>query len=190
MRLTLTEETLREIRDLRSLGVLADVDPHKINGDSNNTIIMCSDGHQSVKTLTKHGEYLEKDGQHICCHAHMLNGGALLIAPHLPNKGKQPADLVLLEQIEQSFKLKGANTLVLYVHAPCGAALLNNLNFVDMLVHLFEAKDRIKGHFSWKIGLKVVCFCQIDYGDKKLTYFVSREKFTTWRSSQGKDATG
>jgi len=176
-----TEEDLQLVHRLRRQNVLEDVASHKINGNGRNVVIMCSDGHQSPDVITSHSRFLQHNGDgECCCHSHMLNGGALLLSPMFTETMKLPVREVLLHQIKQSLSLKDINTVALYVHAPCGAAGLRKLSFIDTLVCLFDAKFSLKCHFFRFKKLHVSCFVQIDYGPKKRTYFISRSKWESW----------
>ncbi len=188
--------TIRALREF-STPILEDVNPHRINGDGRNVVIMCADGHQSHDQISAHTRFIQRrnHSEH-CCHSLMLNGGALLLSPefgkhaHLPFYQRIPRALwlflvrrVLLWQIEQSLVLKDANTVALYVHCPCGAAKLQNLSFTNVLDRLFEARDVVKQRFASRENFKVACFVQIDYGtDRKRSYFISRTRWVKWRN--------
>ena len=184
---TIQPVDLELIHELRKTGVLENVDAYRINGDGRNIVVMCSDGHQSSDQISTHSNYVRREGctDH-CCHPHMLNGGALLLSPRFTKRSRLPVRQVLESQLRQSMTLKGANIVALYVHAPCGAAFLRKLSFADVLDRLFDAKQRVKKIFAKRRKFHLVCFVQVDYGDKKRTYFISRKKWETWKAAHAK----
>ena len=135
-------------------------------------MVTCSDGDQFGDVFTHHAKQvcsLHREDSRI--HTLALNGGAKLIAEGSPllTSGE---DEVLLRHIGVAIKLMGIETVVLYAHAPCGAAYSRGLSFEQVLDILFQGKDRVRKTYP---GVKVACFCHIDDGDKKRTYFVSRD---------------
>jgi len=89
----------------------------------------------------------------------------------------------LLEDIDKAMFLKGITTVAPYIHAPCGMARLLDLNFKQILFHLFEAKKRILENFARK-QVKVACYVQVDYNGyfekNKYSYFITRKKWEVW----------
>ncbi|KKS24926.1 MAG: hypothetical protein UX94_C0005G0074 [Parcubacteria group bacterium GW2011_GWA2_47_21] len=176
----LKENDLTLIRKLRAENILEDVAAHQINGAPNG-ILMCADGHQTPDVLRRHAEFIQRaDTKECCCHSLMLNGGALLLSEELTSDYSYPIGQMILDQFAQAIELKGIGTVVLYIHTPCGMAKKWGLSFEKMLDRLFEAKMRVRRHFRDN-RLKLVCFCQVDYGDRKLTYFISRKKWGAWK---------
>jgi hypothetical protein len=181
----ISEKDVTFTRTLREGGILEDVTPHQINGDGTNVVVMCADGHQSDDQIRTHAHYVKRGGaEQYCCHSLMLNGGALLLSPKLTKRTRLPVRQVLISQIRQALALKGGNTIALYVHAPCGAAKLRKLTFQDVLDHLFLAKAFVKQYFNKRRKLRIVCFVQIDFGNRKRTYYISRAKWEKWKAEQ------
>lgn len=99
----------------------------------------------------------------------------MLLASGSPLNTWLREDEILLQHIAIARQLKEIDTVVLYAHAPCGAATLHQLSFIHVLETLRRAKIRLK---TVDDKIKVACFCHIDYGhDKKRTYFFSTEAF-------------
>lgn len=171
----LSDETLALIARFRTNGVLQDLDTHRIDQSKGAIIVSCADGDQ-IHDLFHHHEQLFNDaGISPRIHTLALNGGALLVAAGSPLTTWMREDEVLLKNIGVARQLKEIDTVILYAHAPCGAAGAANMTFHNVLEYLMQAKTRLK-RIDDKI--KVACFCHIDYGDgKKRTYFVSRECF-------------
>jgi hypothetical protein len=92
----------------------------------------------------------------------------------------------LLQHIREasSPELKGIGTIVLYVHAPCGAAHLSGLTLVHQIVYLMRAKERVKEQSNDQI---VVCFIHVHHEDgRKCTYFISRDKWLAFWDEEGR----
>ncbi len=94
-------------------------------------------------------------------------------------------DWALIGNIGAAIQLKQIKTVVLYVHAPCGAAGLCGMSFRDQLRHLVAAKRRLKKMRAFN-GVKFPCFVHVDYGlngggmPKKRTYFVDPQEIEDW----------
>jgi hypothetical protein len=94
-------------------------------------------------------------------------------------------DVALMLNISMAIELKGIKTVGLTIHAPCGAATVCQMSFVEELAHLIKAKRRLKATPAFT-GVKMPCFCHIDYGDdqkngaRKRTYFVSTKHAEKW----------
>ena len=178
-------ETDRQIiLDLRQASILEDVNPHRINCDGRNIVIMCGDGHQLIRKIRTHESYVKRDEHsECCCHGIMINGGALNLSPRFTRHMRLPVQKVLLSQIRQSMALKGVNTVALYVHAPCGAAKLRGMSVMDVLDELFKAKESLKRHFSKRRKFNVACFIQIDFGNgRERSYFISAKKWSEYKT--------
>ncbi|MDP3963112.1 MAG: hypothetical protein Q8Q39_01310 [bacterium] len=172
----------KSIVELRKFGVLADVDPHRLPQKEGVIATPCADGDQMIDVFTRQVEYAAQAGHAPRPHMLALNGGALLIAEDSPLNKKLREDLVYIEHIKGGIMLKGMRTIVLYTHAPCGAAGLVKLSFVECIELLIKAKARISSEIP---DAKVVCFCHIDRETdgkhKKNTYFVDEERWAEWQ---------
>ena len=177
MQLELTGRDRKLFRHLQESGIFQAVDKHRIDQKDGVIIVPCADGDQ-MPDIFSHQIKLSVGAQpYPRIHPLSLNGGSLLIPYSSPLNKDDGEDRILLKHIRQAKHMKGFNTVVLYAHAPCGAAKNYELNLVTMLDILAEAKDRIKKEIP---RMKVPCFFHIDHGDSiKRTYFVSRKH---WRS--------
>lgn len=179
--LCLTKTDLPQIRFFREdVKVLCDVHPHAIDQSEGVILVTCSDGDQMPDIFKHHEKFCEHQRDEARIHLFSLNGGAKLISSDSPLRIFQE-DEILLAHIDIARQMKGIDTVILYAHAPCGAAYGKDLSFADVLELLFKGKERVKREIP---GIKVACFCHIDYGDKKRTYFVSYEAWKTWKESK------
>lgn len=178
---TLSKESRILIDEFRACGILQDIDQHRLDQRNGAIIVSCADGDQMHDLFHHHEKIIATATTAPRIHTLALNGGALLLPAASPLHQKFHEDLVLLHHLDVARDLKEINTVVLYAHAPCGAAALYNLNFFQVIRYLIEAKNLLK---QGDHDIKVACFCHIDYGDgKKRTYFVSREQFDRWRKT-------
>lgn len=89
-------------------------------------------------------------------------------------------DLLLLSFLAIAIDMKKIRTVVLYVHAPCGAAQHAGLDFFDELRHLVAAKRFLKRRLG-HLGLKVPCFVHVNFGGgQEETYFVKTHEVEAW----------
>jgi hypothetical protein len=170
----LTDTDRVQIETLREAGCLCDVDRYRIKSDKVTIFVGCADGDQLYDLYRHHC--------HICCgsrhHALLLNGGALLLPRESRIHGAKKGGMVLMNHIVTASHLKGIHSVVLYTHAPCGAAGLVKLSFFDVMRYLAEAKLRLAVRSDLR-HLTVSCFCHVDYGGgKKRTYYVHRRELT------------
>jgi hypothetical protein len=159
---------------LRKQGILSDVDAHRLDLTAGVILVACSDGDQLPDIFNNISHSFEGQRQSARIHTIALNGGALLLPENSPLVTPHREDEVLLEHIKVARELKNINTIALYTHAPCGAGTLAGLTLEQELDLLLAAKVRIKESLP---GIKAVCFCHIDRGESKRTYFVSRNKW-------------
>lgn len=164
--------------ELKRARILTDVEAPELNLDHGVIIVTCADGDQMPDLFSFQTRLFNIRGIHPRVHTLALNGGALLIPEKSPLNKENGEDRVLLAHLRDARKLKNIDTIVLYVHAPCGAAGLADLNFMQVMELLLEAKARIKKELP---GALVACFCHVDWGENiKRTYFVSRDKWISW----------
>ncbi len=166
------------------LQVLCDVNPKEYREPTGKVILVpCADGHQMFD-ICEYQKSLTVEGHIPMVHPLSLNGGPLLLAAGSPllSEGDKD-DEVLLKHIAQAYSIKGTPTIILYSHAPCGAARVHNLSIVDVVELMLAAKDRLKALFD---NLQVIPKLHVDWATgesqmKKNSYFVSREQFVAWR---------
>lgn len=168
----LSDQDSASIKELRAKGVLTEVWKCRLPIEGI-IIVTCADGDQMADLFAFQQELMVKQGLVPRIHTFGLNGGALLLAPNSPVTSKLAEDKVLLDQIETGAKLKKMNSVILYAHAPCGAAALAHLSVKDELHLLFTAAERVKKECS---SIKAVtCFFHVATNSKKRTYLALPE---------------
>ncbi len=171
----LTDDDRTLIKEFLGCGILRDLNAHLIDQSNGAILVTCADGDQMSDLFHHHERIAREGGGTPRLHTLALNGGALLLAPSSPLNRQFHEDEVLLHHITVARQLKDIHTIVLYAHAPCGAAGAFHLTFLQVLEYLMEAKRSLKNGNG---KIKVACFCQIDYGTgEKRTYSVSRIRF-------------
>ena len=174
--LTNTDREL--ILSLRSEKILDDVLGHSLKLDNGVIIVTCSDGDQIPDVFRFQGKIGKDQKSDERIHTIALNGGALDIPENSPISTDGESK-VILKHIGQAIELKNINTVILYGHAPCGAAGLCNLSAEQTFDLLIEAKTKVKEVYP---QVTVACFYHVDYGQgKKRTYFLSRDKYKEWK---------
>ncbi|MEK7624877.1 MAG: hypothetical protein AAB467_00835 [Patescibacteria group bacterium] len=99
-------------------------------------------------------------------------------------------DIFFLIKFWWAIDHKGIKAVVLYIHAPCGAAGQCGISFLEQLRYLILAKRRLKRRLEL-LGITVTCLCHVDYGntadgysgDEKEhpnTYFIRTHKAEAW----------
>ncbi len=171
-------EDIRLIRILREANVLVDVHGHMLDAPNGIIPVVCPDCDQ-VDDIDGHiRKLLDESGGRVRPHSLKLHGGGMLISAACPLDREFRIDEYLMKHIGVARNLKEINTIILYVHAPCGAAQLEGLGVVEILYHVVEAKKRVKA--TWPTDL-VSCYIHVDYAnEKKRTYFLSRDAFERW----------
>lgn len=182
MSLVLTEEDRKIIRMFseKKVGVLRKVRPHLVDESNGAILVTCADGDQMEDLFSYHRKISLHHRETHRPHLLSLNGGAKLIAPDSPlRRGSE--DTIILEHLKDARRMKEIETVVLYAHAPCGAAYAKQLSFYRVLELLFSGRARVEQVMP---GIKVTCFCHVDYGDgKKHTYFASRTTWLLWKAA-------
>lgn len=166
-------------RALRLANVFQDVASKELDLSNGVIIVPCADGDQMPDLFTYELGLFADLGIPPRVHEIALNGGALLIPKDSQVRREGSEDRVLLQHLKDAQTLKGIDLVMLYAHAPCGAAALGGLDLKSVVALLVAAKARIKSEIP---TLKVAAFLHMDWGEgKKRTYFVSREKWEGWR---------
>ncbi|MBI5222732.1 MAG: hypothetical protein HY980_04555 [Candidatus Magasanikbacteria bacterium] len=166
------------LRELRDKKILLDIDSHLLDQKDGVIMIACADGDQMPDVFEKQEEYLLEQRETPRIHTLALNGGAIVVPADSPLNSELPKGRVIIDDIKGAMMLKGIRTIVLYAHAPCGAAGLYHLNTEEVINFLIRAKEEIKTAVA---DIKVACFFHVDWGDHKRTYFVSAAK---WRKER------
>lgn len=168
------------LRELRGFGALVEVEPASMDFVDGVIAVLCGDGDQFFDVYGHIAEICRgKIGrERVQTLSH--NGGAFTLSTRWPTPEEA---IVLRRHILQTVMIKGIKTVVLYGHAPCGAAGLCHLSIRQTIEYLMEAKGVVK---SLRDDLRVMCFFHIDWeedGSKKRTYFLSRDKWSEYVAS-------
>ncbi len=197
---------------LRTLGIILGVAPHRLNLKGGVIVVTCGDGDHFFDVIWHLlTVYLQSHLPWACrlplkigfflpfiiwwflsprTHMLVLNGGACLLSPCWPKHETFDIGRALEEQVRVATDLKDIWQVILYAHAPCGAA--GSMLPKEQVAHLMEAKMRIKGLDP---RYKVACFMHLCFDDaastwrrirqvlglKRRTYFVSREAWENRR---------
>lgn len=167
---------------LRSANVFQNMASRELDLSDGVIIVPCADGDQMPDLFTHELGLFAELGIPPRVHELALNGGALLIPQDSPVRREGTEDRVLVQHLKDAQTLKNINLVMLYAHAPCGAAALAGLDLRGVVKLLMAAKTRIKEEIP---TFKVACFLHIDWGGgKRRTYFVSRDEWEEWGGSK------
>lgn len=187
--LQLSEKDKVLVGELRraEVGVLEDVDAHRLDQNDGAVLVTCADGDQLWDIFAHHAQ---TQVRRVTPRIHLLslNGGALLLPYDSRLSSGTHEDLPLLRHIKAGLAMKGMKTVALYAHAPCVAATQCKLDILQSVHYLMNAKLRTKEEIP---SITVACFMHVDFGSgvaseehRKRTYFVSP---TNWRKWIGAD---
>lgn len=179
----LSSEDRDLIRELRAAGVLRDIDNYRVDQTQGAILVTCSDGDQFCDIFTNQVHMQAGCRSDPRIHVFGWHGGALACAPCSPINRQKHADVVFLDQIADARVLKEIDVVVLYAHAPCGAAALHGVGLTQAFALQIRAKIEIK---TLNEGINVVCCFHVDHGnDKKRSYFLSRPDWERWAEQRG-----
>lgn len=180
----LSAEDTRSVHILEQAKVLLPHDGSKLETGNGIILITCSDGDKILEFL-EHIEELVREG-HGKFRPHIFagHGGAMLIAEDCPLYRSTHADEFLLEQIADAHEMKNISTVILMVHAPCGAAKKGHIDVVAELAYLVRAKKRVKQVMP---QLNVSTFIDVHFPDeRKKILFVNTDAFDAWHKTHQK----
>lgn len=143
-------------------------------------LVTCSDGDKILEFLEHVEELIREGGGKFRPHIFAGHGGAMLLAEECPLY--RHADEFLLEQIADAHVMKDIHTVILMVHAPCGAAKKGKIDVIQELAYLVRAERRVNALMP---QLNVSSFIDVHYpnGNKKIL-FVNPDAFETWLQTQ------
>ncbi len=179
----LPDECYKTTRSLVEQGALQKVDENLFRSVGDTVIeVCCADCHERKGWR----QYLEVFFNYR--HVLSLNGGAISIAEDSPLNINGEEGRVFLRHIEGAIKLKGTQTIILSVHAPCGLARSNKVSMLDKLYLLLKAADRVRSVFP---NANVVKVFHVNYGESEdrekngmKTYVLKREPFMAYLANQ------
>lgn len=169
----LSQEDLKLIVLLKAEGVLVPVNPDKIKLEQGVILTSCSDGDQMPDIFTYHLNMSLGQGLQPRIHLVALNGGGLLIPTQSQLVQDHHEDVILLKHIADACKLKGINTVLLYAHAPCGAAGLAGLTLEQVFGLHVQAVKLLRA----LPDLQVISLFHIDDGRYKRSWFFNTAKW-------------
>lgn len=180
----LSPEDNQSLRILENLGILQVHNGSKLETGNGIILVTCSDGDKILEFLGHIEGLIREGGGKFRPHIFAEHGGAMLIAEDCPLYRRTHADEFLLEQIADAHEMKNISTVILMVHAPCGAAKKEHISVVQELAYLVRAKRRVKELMP---QLNVSSFIDVHYQDgTKKIWFVSSEAFEVWYKKQQK----
>jgi hypothetical protein len=174
----ISDKDLSFLNELRSALILKDVNPEKIELEKGVILVCCSDGDQMYELFGHQVELFKKVNAVPRIHTISLNGGGLLLSAESPLVKVHQEDHVLIKHITDARQLKGIHSVVVYAHAPCGAAGMANLSVEQVIDLLIKGRNRLKTIFE---DLHVVPLFHLDDGQKKRTYFISPNAWEEWK---------
>jgi hypothetical protein len=164
MPLCLSEKDHWLVAELRRLGVLEEIDAHRLSDHTGNgtALVMCADGDHFSDIWHTHCKHTGCERHHTVSAAGGAIVGTMSIVENL--------DLELFIARE----VKKINSVALTAHVPCAAATRAQYDLMQILRVLHDKKVRIK-HNSFVVH----SFVHVAYKNgRKRTYFVNWPK---WR---------
>lgn len=180
---TISTADLVFIEQMKKADILGNHIPERLHVEDGVILVCCSDGDQFDKVMDHMRDAAIATGAKPRIHTFANHGGALLVSPdfHLFCKHGNISDF-LLTQLAQAKAMKEINTIVLSVHAPCGAAAMSQMNVVQLINHMMRAKNLVKERLH---GVKVLCVLFVDYGSgNKQSYTIARKDWDRFIQSQ------
>ena len=190
----MTPEDYRFIRQLREARALDDFRPERIRSQDGDCVIgvFCSDGH---RFNDKYG-FLHDCGCEKHIHVITRNGGSLVLPEQSPLATKQRGGLVihkdmdLLDEIEESCRIKRTGTIISFAHLACAKARSAGLDASEVTRLHIAAKDRLREELP---GRRISCLIHVDYiGHDRCeherrfaTYFLNRNNLAAWSRAVG-----
>lgn len=93
---------------------------------------------------------------------------------HMVNAMVSPTLLLHIKQAEQ---MKGIETLLLNVHAPCGVANHFSWNLETTTARVVAAADVVRRRVAGEQSLPIIPICRVLRGDLEVPFLVDRERF-------------
>ena len=170
----MTAQDRKTYQRLREMGILRDVDAHRIPMEQGAILVCCSDGDQFDDVYANVAQAVLEHRPNPRIHLQAQPGGALIMPEDSP-LNLRSRGLNMVEDVCAGYGLKGISVVALYAHVPCGAATLAGLTLEEVISLLVRAKLRLKTEALGRgIPLKVACFLHVDRGHEvKRTYFIS-----------------
>ncbi|MDP1709439.1 MAG: hypothetical protein Q8L21_00945 [Candidatus Komeilibacteria bacterium] len=168
----------RTITDLRRANVLQDVAGHLLDQRQGVLLVTCPDGDHFFDIFSHQLHMQDGQCRHPRVHTFGWHGGALRLVPGSPANTEPEEHQIFMREIREGRALKGINTVALYAHVPCGKAGERQIDLLQLMVLLIQAKAIIK---LMNNGIVVAPFLHVAYqNNRRRTYFVSRPEWDKW----------
>lgn len=171
-----------DIQMLLDARVLGHHIPERLNVSDGVILVCCADGDQFAKMMDHMRDTVIVAGVKPRIHTLAHHGGALLVSPQCPLFKEHKIDLFMRTQLQQAQTMKDINTVVLSVHAPCGAASMAKLSTIELIDHMMRAKLVVKADLP---QVKVLCVLFVDFGNgDKRSFTVARKDWDRFRGTR------
>jgi hypothetical protein len=178
MQLSLTRHERAVIDEWKKFGVLQNVADHILDQKNGVILITCSDADQFDDVFRHQCGMQTTQREKPRIHTFAWHGGPLACAPCSRICGKRKhAHLIFLDQISDAHHMKEISVVASRAHAPCGAVRMNQIAIEEEMAIHMRAKQQMK---TLNEGITVAPFLDVDYGDRKRTYFIFRERWEAW----------
>jgi hypothetical protein len=179
----LTPFDVEVIEQLRDAHVMQTMNGNKLDLSRGVIVIRCPDGDQMLDSIEHDRHVAIEAGVTPRIHLLTCHGGCMAIAPNSPLYPNMGIDAFLLKEIEEAEALKEIHVISAEIHVPCGKAKVCGLTLVHQIVLQMAAKPRIKAVDPTN---KVMCRIHVDHGNRKRTYFISRQKWIAFWNQRGR----
>lgn len=169
------DEDINLLEALKKDKVLMPINADYFDAQYGGTLVCCLDPDHFKDTEGHIADMLKKANKPNRIAPITRAGGAIWLPKStLIDKVGMPRDEDLLYDIDIALEHRLMYTIFLSVHAPCGAAALNDLSLFDQIELLVKGKERLKEKYAHVEGLQIKAFIVICYpGLRRRMYFVS-----------------
>ena len=178
--MSLSPEEKMALEMLREEGLLKDISKSHFCGKEDVIVVCCPDGRQFVRGIFTPFMNMYDETHIISFHPLPRHGGTLVLDTHSPLVlSGHTTDKDLIHDIKEAVEM-GYKAICLVNHFPCGMARKHGIHPMRIIGSLMTAKERIKR----KEGLSMVtvaCFLQVTEGEKRDIYYISYDKFLSWK---------
>ena len=183
-RMSLSHEEKVVVEVLRENGLLQNMNKKHFCGKEDVVAVCCPDGRQFVRGIFTPFMNMYDETHTISFHPLPRHGGTLVLDEHSPLvRPGHTTDKDLIHDLKDAVEM-GYKAICLVNHFPCGMARKHDIHPTLIIESLFAAKERIKR----KEGLTVTiaCFLQVTDGEQRDMYYISYDKFVSWRKRHSK----
>jgi len=183
-RMPLSEEEGAVMRVLKEEGLLEDMSKKHFCGKEDVVAVCCPDGRQFIRGIFAPFMNMYDETHMISFHPLPRHGGTLVLDERSPlvHPG-HTTDVDLINDIKDAIEM-GYKALCLVNHFPCGMARKHNIHPMRIVESLMTAKERIKRKEGLD-AMTVACFLQVTDGEQRDMYYISYDKFLSWKARCG-----